>query len=111
MLHCRAAAIDESPIALLPRQPLQAWLKATGRTSHRHSPQVRASLSRTFLLPETRRRRPTRYERENPGVPVVRNVEDLWMVAKVQQLKKARMWAAATDGTVVRGRSFRSLLL
>jgi len=38
-----------------------------------------------------------RYEREHPDVPVVRNLEDMWMVAKMENLKKARAEKAAWE--------------
>jgi hypothetical protein len=31
-----------------------------------------------------------KYEREHPEVPIVRNLEDMWMVAKMENLKKKR---------------------
>jgi len=36
-----------------------------------------------------------RFERENPDVPVVRNLEDMWMVTKMQQEQKKRDAIAA----------------
>lgn len=36
-----------------------------------------------------------RFERENPDVPVVRNLEDMWMVTKMQQELKRREAHAA----------------
>jgi hypothetical protein len=42
-----------------------------------------------------------RYERLHPDVPVVRNYEDMWMVAKMQKMKKLAeerdAWAAERD--------------
>lgn len=52
---------------------------------------------------------PTRYERENPGVPVVRNVEDIWMVAKVEQMKKARAIVMSTMKFCLNARVVESL--
>ncbi len=41
--------------------------------------------------------RSTRYEREHPDVPVVRNLEDMWMVQKMEQLKKKAELQAAWE--------------
>ena len=38
-----------------------------------------------------------KFEREHPEVPVVRNLEDMWMVAKMQQEMKRREQQAAWE--------------
>ena len=46
---------------------------------------------------EVRETAEDRYEREHPDVPVVRNLEDMWMVQKLQAIKKKREAQAAWD--------------
>jgi hypothetical protein len=43
-----------------------------------------------------------KFEREHPEVPVVRNLEDMWMVAKMQQEMKRREQVAAWEAEQAR---------
>ena len=49
-----------------------------------------------------------RFEREHPEVPVVRNLEDMWMVAKMQQEIKRREQQAAWEAEKARKLAERS---
>jgi hypothetical protein len=46
-----------------------------------------------------------KYEREHPEVPVVRNLEDMWMVTKMEQLRKNKEKQAAWDAERARRRA------